>query len=152
MNAPRRIGIQIPKVAGKALGKRGLAFGALLAEWPSIIGPRLADQAIPAKLSFPAGRKEEAVLLLTVTTASALVVQHEEPLIVERINGFFGYRAVARLKLVQGVPAGKPKRAPKPPPLLSEQQEERLARQTETIEEPELRDALARLGRALHGR
>ena len=152
MNAPRRIGIQIPKVAGKALGKRGLAFGALLAEWPSIVGPRLADQAVPAKLAFPAGRKEEAVLQLTVTTASALVVQHEEPLIVERINGFFGYRAVARLKLVQGVRAGRAKRAPKVPALLSEQQEERLAQQTETIEEPELRDALARLGRALHGR
>jgi hypothetical protein len=152
MNAPRRIGIQVPKVAGKALGKRGLAFGALLAEWPSIVGPRLSDQAVPAKLAFPTGRKEEAVLTLTVTAASALVIQHEEPLIVERINGFFGYRAVARLKLVHGVPTAKPKRAPKPPPLLSEQQEETLARQTGTIEEPELRDALARLGRALHGR
>jgi hypothetical protein len=151
MNAPQPIGRQIPKVAGKALGKRGLAFGALLAEWPTILGPRLAEQAVPAKLAFPAGRKDEAVLHVTVTAATALVVQHEEPLILERINGFFGYRAVARLKLVHGVPPAA-KRKAAPPVLLSEQQEEDLSRQTAGIEEPDLRDALARLGRALHGR
>ena len=41
MNGPRRIGQSVPEVAGKVLGKRGLAFGALITDWPSIVGHQL---------------------------------------------------------------------------------------------------------------
>jgi hypothetical protein len=146
MNAPQRIGRQLPAIAGKALGKKGLAFGALMAEWPSIVGARVAEQAAPLRLAFPAGQRDQAVLHVQVSSATALLVQHEEPLIVERINGFFGYRAVARLKLVHAAPA---RRAAVRTPRLSADQEAALQEQTATVEDPELRAVLQRLGRAV---
>lgn len=137
-------------MAGKALGKNGLAFGALLTDWGAIIGSRLADQTAPMKLVFPAKQRDNATLHLRVTGPAALLVQHEEPQIIERINGFMGWRAVARLKLVHAGPVLKSRSyAPVPPKRLAPQVEAAISAQTGEIEDPELRAALERLGRAV---
>ncbi len=149
---PQRLGRQLSAIAGKALGKHGLAFGALLADWASIVGSRLADQTSPLKLVFPKGKREEAVLHLRVTSPAALLIQHEEPLILERINAFMGWRAVARLKLVHGAPVLKTRSyVPPRPKRLTPEQEQALAAKTSTVEDPELRASLERLGRAVEG-
>ncbi|WP_089285948.1 MULTISPECIES: DUF721 domain-containing protein [unclassified Azospirillum] len=149
-NAPVRLGRTLKDVAGKALGKHGLAFGALLTDWPSIVGSRLADQTSPLKLAFPAAQRDNATLHLRVTGPAALLVQHEEPLIIEKINAFMGWRAVARLKLVHGAPVLKTKSYTiAPVRRLSPVAEAKLHDSTAGVEDPELREALERLGRAL---
>jgi len=152
MAGPRLLSHTVPQVAGKVLGKRGLAFGALITEWPTIVGQQLASRTQPEKLVFPRGQREDATLHLRAAGAIALELQHLEPQILERINGFFGYRAVARLRLVAGVvipPAGP--RAPAVKPLSAEQ-EDRLSATLSTVEDAELRATLERFGRALIGR
>jgi hypothetical protein len=71
-----------------------------------------------------------------------------EPVIIERINGFFGYGAVARIVLVHG-----PQRpsAPPAPPLrpLDRAEQEALDQRVAAVADPSLRAALARLGAAL---
>ena len=98
----RSVGRELPRIAGAALGKRGLGEAQLLAEWNAVVGEELAGETLPMKLSFPSGGRKNGVLKLRVSSAAALSVQHREPQILERINGFFGYGAVARLALVQG--------------------------------------------------
>ena len=44
----------------------------------------------------------------------AIFVQHELPQIVERVNAFFGYRAVAQARIVQGPVGSRAPQAPKP--------------------------------------
>lgn len=151
MTGPHRLGRHVTTIAGKALGKHGMAFGALLADWSSIMGPRLAEQTSPLKLVFPRGKRDEATLHLRVSGPAALLLQHEEPQVLERINAFFGWRAVTRLKLVHGAPVLKHRWKPPPPPKrLTPQQEAELARHTAGLEDaPELREALERLGRAI---
>lgn len=149
---PQRLGRTLKAIAGKALGKDGLAFGALLTDWPAIMGSRLAEQTGPLKLVFPAGRRENAVLHIRVSSAAALLVQHEEPQILERINAFMGWRAVARLKLVHAGPALPQKNyAPRPLKRLDPVKEAELAAATAPVDNPELRAVLERLGRALSG-
>ena len=98
----RPVGRELPRIAGRALGKRGLGEAQLLAEWSAVVGEELGCETLPMKLSFPGGSRRNGVLKLRVTSAAALSVQHREPQILERINGFFGYGAVSRLALVQG--------------------------------------------------
>ncbi|MFV3073887.1 DUF721 domain-containing protein [Niveispirillum fermenti] len=149
---PQRLGRTLKTIAGKALGKDGLAFGALLTDWPTIMGSRLAEQTGPLKLVFPAGRRENAVLHIRVSSAAALLVQHEEPQILERINAFMGWRAVARLKLVHAGPALPQKNyALRPLKRLDPVKEAELTAATAPVDDPELRAALERLGRALSG-
>ena len=152
MNGPRRIGQTVPEVAGKALGKRGLAFGSLINDWPSIVGHQLSLRTAPDKLSFPRGKREDAVLHIRAMGAIALELQHLEPLIIEKINGFFGYKAVSKLRLVHAAPvATRTLRAPQVRPL-SMDEEITVMSATSAIEDEGLRDALERFGRSLLGR
>jgi hypothetical protein len=151
MAGPRPLSRMVPDIAGKALGKRGLAFGPLLTDWADIVGPHLAARAIPEKLVFPKGSKDKATLHIRAAAAFALEIQHLEPLIIERINGFFGYGAVTRLKLVPGAPVAAAK---KPPTLrrLTAEEESRLTIATAAIDDPDLRGVMERFGRTLLAR
>lgn len=146
----RAIAAEIPRIAGAALGKRGFGEAQLITHWDTVMGPELAAHLSPERLSFPRGERRNGTLRLRVAAAFALEAQHLEPVIIERINGFFGYGAVARLALVQGPPL---RTAPAPPPIrpLSPAEQATLEARLDGVADPELRQALARLGAAVMG-
>ena len=82
----------------------------------------------------------------------ALQLQYEVPRLIERVNSYFGYGAIAGVKIVQGaLKPGKNKRGPEPAAPDSNAipgLKERLA----GIDDEALRDALARLGKGLKSR
>lgn len=95
------------------------------------------DQTVMARSG---NRPTGATLVLRVDGPRALEVQHGAPRIIEKVNTYFGYRAVATLRIVQGpVARTKPETAPKPEPAPDESGLER-------IDDDRLRNALARLG------
>ena len=128
----------------------------MVLQWAAVVGEELARLSAPVKLSFgtpgtkEAGARVNGTLHLRVAPGTAIEFQHLEPVIVERINTFFGYRAVARLALRQG-PLPRRAMAPKPPRTLSVPEAHRLKSSLELIVDPELREALERLGRAVIG-
>lgn len=148
VNGPRLIGMAIPDIAGEALGKRGLAFGSLITDWDAIIGPRLGARTLPEKLVFPRGKRTDAVLHIRVEGPIALEIQHVEPQILERVNGFFGFRAVASLRLIN---AALPIRRPRVPHVRrpTKVEAERIEAATAGVEDPGLRAVLERFGAAL---
>jgi hypothetical protein len=137
----RAVGISVSKLGAPILAKRG---GGLLVRlktnWPGIVG---ADWA---GVSWPAAVGPDGSLKLRVAPTAALELQHRAPLVIERINIFFGRAAVTRLILVQGpLPLPTAPGAPPPAADLVEALDERLY----DITDPELRRALARLGHAV---
>ena len=153
-SAPRRAGLRalavsLPQVTQRAFGKRGFAEGGLTADWLGIVGADLATHCRPGKLTFArAAERREGTLTLRVEAPFATEVQHLAPQIMERINGYFGYRAVARLLLKQVAYNPRSSSQPMKPEPVSEITPE-LAARLESVEDPELRAALGRLGRAL---
>lgn len=145
----RPVGRELPRVAGRVLGKRGLGEAQLLAEWSAVVGDELAGETLPMKLSFPSGGRKNGVLKLRVTSAAALSVQHREPQILERINGFFGYGAVARLALMQGPLPERARSGPPPRRALTATEAAALAARTSQVSDPGLKSALERLGAAI---
>ena len=141
----------LPRLAGPLLGRRGLGEARLLKDWASIIGADLAEHATPTKLSFPRGERRDGTLKLRVSPGVATELQHREPQILERINAFFGYRAVARLSLVQGPPLRGADRRPPPPRPLAAAESAALEKRLAGVVDPALRGALERLGRAVIG-
>lgn len=128
----------------------------MVLQWAAVVGEELARLSAPVKLSFgvpgtkESGARVNGTLQLRVAPGAAIEFQHLEPVIVERINTFFGYRAVARLALRQGP---LPRRAlpPSPPRSLSPAESLSLANSLDGITDPDLRAALERLGRAVIG-
>jgi hypothetical protein len=146
----RSVGETLPKIAGRALGRQGLGEAQLVAQWEAVVGAELARETLPLKLSFPAGGRRHGTLRLRVTPAVALVVQHREPQILERINGFFGYAAIARLALQQGpMPQPEPPR-PEPRPLTPAETQG-LAERLAQLPDSSIKSALYRLGAAILG-
>lgn len=147
----RALAAEVAKVAAPVLGKRGFAAAQLITEWTSIVGPDWAETVSPERLSFPPGERRDGTLHVRVAPAAAPVVQHRAPLLIERINGFFGYGAVARLRLVQA-PLARPRRSARPAPRpLGPEERDALDRRLAGIDDPDLRAALRRLGEAVIG-
>ncbi len=148
----RALGETVDAVARPMLGRRGFAGSRVVAEWASIVGEHLAARSLPERVTRPADGRGGGTLHVRVASgALAVELQHLEPLIIERINTYFGYRAVARLKLVHGpIPARRVERAPRR--ILAPADEATIEGLAAGIDDATLRQALRDLGRRLFAR
>ncbi len=142
----RAVGVAASRLAAPVVARRG---GGILirlkSEWTAIVGNGWAAVAWPTAL----GR--DGVLKLRTAPAAALELQHRAPLLIERINLYFGRPVVTRLTQVQGpLPLPAAPAAP-PPPTLTAGEAAALEARLSGIADPELRAVLARLGRAVIG-
>ena len=146
------LAVTLPKVTRRTLGRHGLAEGGLVTDWAAIVGQTIAERSLPLRLSFTGGERREGTLHVRVSGALALELQHLEPLVVERINGYFGYRAVGCLRIHQGpVPnLPEPRRPPASAPTAEAEAE--IGGQIAAIEDDGLRQALRGLGHSLRSK
>jgi hypothetical protein len=135
------------------MSRQGFAGGAIVAEWTAIVGEHLAQQSLPEKVIHSRDRTAGGILRLSVASGGvATELQHLEPLLLDRINTYFGYLAIARLQFVH---RPLPRKTAPPPPRarpLTPEEEQRLADSLDGIEDPQLRQSLEGLGRAILGR
>jgi hypothetical protein len=83
----------------------------------------------------------------------ALELQHLEPVLVERLNNFCGYRAVARIAIKQASHRVRTRSITrKPLPPLDATRAAKIESRTGKIADENLRNALNRLGGALENR
>ncbi len=150
----RPVAASLPKIAAKAIGRRGFAEAALITDWDTIVGKELARVSQPEKLAFSPGERRNGTLHIRVQGGVATELQHLEPLIVERINSHFGYGAIARLKLTHApLRQPPPRRRERKPPVVQASPEQRAALDNvlATVDDQEVKDALNRLGKAILG-
>lgn len=147
----RAIGAESSKATSPMRRKRGFFEASVFSDWTAIVGPDLGDQCVPLRLvRGPEG--EGGTLHVRVTGPLALELQHLEPQVIERINGFYGFRAIARLRMHQG-PIAPPVRKARPaPPKASDDDLAALEQQLATVTDPELRRALKELGQSIMAR
>ncbi len=148
---PRPLGDLVTRTIAQAFEREGFASTELVARWPDIVGPEIAAHAEPARMQWPRRQEgeapEPATLVLRVEGPAALEIQHLSAVIIERVNRFFGWRAVGRIALRQAplVRRSAPKR------VIPDNGETAaaVAAALPAIENDELRAALGRLGAAV---
>lgn len=143
-------------VLDPVLRKRaGISVG-LVQSWEEIVGSRLASTSRPQKIQWPRRLHDDdpfepAVLVIACEGLAALHIQHETAEIVARVNGFLGFNAIGRVRIVQkpvqsAGPAPRPKARP-----LSDAEAKAVAAKVSLIEDDGLRAALERLGHSVRG-
>ena len=139
----------VPQIGRAAFRRFGFVQSSVVTRWPEIVGERHAQVCMPEAIRFPPGEKSEGILQLVVLPAHAPLIQHVIPEIIERVNRFFGYNAVVRVKLRQGEvkPPVPRDRAAAPPSLKPIPIE--LGESLRDIGDPELREVLESLARSL---
>jgi hypothetical protein len=150
----KAVGSFVPRLTRKAFEKYGFSAASLVTDWATIAGAELAAYTAPERLKWP--RRAEpggddaasaqkgrpgAALVLRVDGARGLDVQYKARQIIERINAYFGYAAVAELRIVQA-PVATP-HPERPPPR---QTAAPLTHEVAGISDVALREALGRLG------
>src|SRR5581483_9802569 len=159
MNKPKTFAKSLAQLAGKTLdqafARQGFASTELVMRWTEIVGAEIAAHSQPEKISWPRPVEGEpaqpGTLLLRVEGPTAIEIQHLSGVILERVNRFFGWQAVAGLRLRQA-PLSR-RQAPAPAPKPDAAAAARIAADLTGIADEGLRAALARLGAAVeeHG-
>jgi hypothetical protein len=154
----KQVGSFVPRIARAVFEAHGFPSAEVLSEWPAIAGPDLATFTAPERLIWPrrtndtmredqtnarqsAHRPAGATLVLRVDGPRALEVQHGAQQIIEKVNGYFGYRAISTLRIVQGPVARRQRKTRAAPPKEIAPDETGLDR----ISDDRLKHALARL-------
>ena len=147
--AAKPIADLMPQIGRTAFRRFGFVQSSVVSRWPEIVGEAHAKVCAPEMIRFPPGEKSDGIMELVVTPAHAPLIQHVIPEIMERVNRFFGYRAVARIKLRQGAvkPPQASQRVVAPPSLKPIPME--LGESLRDIGDPELRTVLESLARTL---
>jgi hypothetical protein len=139
------VALAADRVTRPIFGRHGFAGGALVVDWPAIVGSAVAAHTLPVRIKFPPKERTGGTLEIKVaSSAFATELQHLEPLIIERVNGYFGWQAVTRLRLRHGpLPERQKARPVQPPPPANAALSERL----KDVTDPALKEALESLGR-----
>src|SRR5215207_4164978 len=98
------------------------------------VGPRLAAACQPIRIEWSRRglrnrdeRPQPAMLIVRVEGAFALELQHVAPLLMERINAYYGWRCVGRIVLKQGPVRRVSSLTPAKPAPLGEAERHRIA-------------------------
>jgi len=145
----RMIGDLMPAIGRTAFRRFGFVQSSVVSRWPEIIGAAHARHCAPESIRFPVGEKVDGTLHLVVSPAHAPIIQHVVPEIIERVNRFFGYRAVKQVRMRQGVVAPPRAAEPKAPPPSLKPVPIELGDSLRDVGDPELRAVLESLARSL---
>ena len=146
---PRAAGVALAQVTKAAFRKRGFTRREVLTKWPAIVGDLMARYSCPERLQFGNDRSQGATLVVRAGAGFATELQHLHPIVLDRINTFFGYQAVDRITIIQG---------PLPTPTTAErlalrnitpEEDARVVDQVSGTRHPDLAEALRTLGRTL---
>lgn len=120
----KTVGQFIPAITRPVFEKFGFQRAALLTDWDTIVGEPLCHFTSPEQIKWNKssnetaeieqfGQKSGATLIIRVEGPAALEIQHSAPQIIERINGYFGYKAIASIRILQAPMAKKLKKSTK---------------------------------------
>ena len=124
-----------------AFAKHGFASADLLSHWPEIVGPDNGVLCTPDRITWPRSSDAETpagTLTLKSAPGRALDVQYKAEQLLERINAYLGYRAIAKIR-VQPTTAAAPIQTSNTPPNFEP------PAILNRIEDASLKEALARL-------
>ena len=138
------------------LARRAGISTMLLGAWEDIAGPDFADCTKPEKIAWQRhageadgdGGFEPGTLIVACEGARALFLSHQLGEMIGRINGFFGFPAIQRIRIVQKPVTPPTRRKPRLAPLPADRAEA-LQGMLAEIEDDRLKAALERLGRAV---
>ncbi|MBV16352.1 MAG: RNA-binding protein [Thalassospira sp.] len=151
-NGLRNVAPLVGNLTRPLVRKRGFFQTEIILHWAEIVGRDLEKFTMPVKYIQPRGENAGGgTLVIRVSGPVAIELQHRMPQIIDRVNTYFGYRAVERIKMMQG-DISRPERTVHTPTSVPEGN---IARASEIniakIEDPHLREVLTRLGRHIAG-
>lgn len=142
----------MPEIGRSAFRKYGFVQSSVVTRWGEIVGAAHARVSAPETIRFPPGERCDGILQLVVEPAHAPLISAILPEVIERVNRFFGYNAVAKVKIRQGRVQRPDDRPPSGAPPVLKPIPVELGDSLRDIGDPELRAVLESLARSITAR
>jgi hypothetical protein len=132
----------------------------LIGVWDEIVGPEFEECSRPEKIIWPrqrghlqsdpesGGGLEPGQLTIACEGSRALFLSHQQNEIISRINSFFGFPAINRIKIIQKA-VQKHDKIRKKPRKLQKSEKQELSNMLGGVEDSNLKQALTKLGEAV---
>ncbi len=88
----------IPKTLKKHLKKGGFNYSQIVDNWTKIVNIKISDACYPVSVNLGKEMKE-GTLILNVVHGKELEVEYGKNEIIDKINSFFGYNCITKIKL-----------------------------------------------------
>lgn len=147
----RPLGGSISAILDPLLAKRSHIDAALALSWSNIAGAKLSGRTQPLKVTWSRRASlddpfEPGTLTVACQGAAALDLQYQTTELIERINRFFGYAAIGRIKIEQREVDGFRQKKRESAPKLNAEELKSLVESVKEIDDEGLRESLIRLG------
>ncbi len=146
----------LPDVLAEVLARRSGMTIDLLAGWEDIVGPQYAHCTLPEKINWPRRSDDldpfrPGTLVVACDGPKALFFQHEAGQTLQRVNHFFGFEAVDKIRIIQKPVQIRPKKRERNVEL-SQSDTRSIEEVLSHIEDPDLRARLEKFGRGVYSR
>ena len=88
----------LPKNVKKILNKKGFVYSEILNRWNYLVGNEISKASFP-KTFKPSGKNGPGTLIISVQRGNEVNVEFSKNTIIEKINGFFGYKILNNVRL-----------------------------------------------------
>lgn len=137
-------------VNNRAFRRFGFAKSDIVLHWREIVGDVLARSSFPERLVVPKdhdrNENKSGVLHIRVEGSYAPEMQHLEPIVIDRINSYYGFTAVNRLVFHHGYIEQSQPNKKYVQPILSDSQKKELNLRLKDIKDDKLRRSLFDVG------
>lgn len=140
------------RVASKNFSRKYIALGRVVKQWGEIMGSEFADKAQPVKINYrkaTRSKPQTATLDIATTSSYATILPYQKDLILERINQLFGKQWITDIRFVAGNISETNIAAKKIISPLTPREKKYLSGVLEQVDDPEFKDRLEKLGKAL---
>lgn len=142
-----RLNKEYQTIVRPILGKRGFVRVEIIESWSDIVGESLSVGIHPEKLKFEKGARTNGTLYVkSAGGAFALLCEHNKKKILDRINTFFGYPAVANIRILQGKLQLNVVDKTEVSIEISEEERKQIREKAALIEDEQLRETLYQTG------
>ena len=152
---PQSIGDTIKKINRHFVSKFGKIEFIIQSKWPEIAGSYFAEYSEPKNITrLPDYENEIGEIIhknylnISVAPAAAIEFQHFKDTILEKINSYFGYRAIKDLRIQQNYLPNEIEYKKKEVSLkkISELQKKLIFEEVEKTKNNDLKESLIKLG------
>ena len=124
----------------------------ILLNWRDIVGQEIASFAYPIKVKYNHKENIRTLYMEVPVGGFALEVQHKEDYLLEKLNAYFGYKAVHKINISQNIrlrPQIKSTKETKERVKLSDTEKKYVESVVDGIKDDKLKEILTKLGESV---
>ncbi len=97
----KKVGSSLPKIIDKNIKEKNFVEISLIKKWREIIGDDIAKFCWPIKIVFSEINNLNGIIFLKTMRGKSMEIEFKNEEIIEKLNQYFGYKAIAKISVVQ---------------------------------------------------